>query len=100
MSFQPSSRYAGLPTAKLAVAGGTEVIYVTRRFLPPASSLSTIATHSVAQQDRLDNVTARYLGDPELFWRVCDANEGLDPRELTSVVGRRIRIPLIQGSRG
>jgi hypothetical protein len=100
MSFEPSSRYAGLPMAKLTLAGGIEVIYVTRRFLPPTPSPSTIATHSVAQQDRLDNVTARYLGDPELFWRVCDANEALDPHELTNVVGRRIRIPLIQGSRG
>ena len=26
------------------------------------------------QGERLDNVAAQYLGDPTLFWRLCDAN--------------------------
>ena len=37
----------------------------------------------MAQGDRLDLITARTLGDPEQFWRVCDANDALDPAELT-----------------
>jgi hypothetical protein len=52
--------------------------------------------HPVVQDDRLDNITARYLGDPEQFWRVCDANNAMHPRELTEEIGRRLRIPLPQ----
>ena len=48
------------------------------------------------QGDRLDLITARTLGDPEAFWRVCDANDALDPAELTSEAGRRLRVPLPQ----
>jgi hypothetical protein len=47
----------------------------------------------VAQGDRLDNVTARYLGDPAQFWRVCDANNVLRPDELEET-GRAIAIAL------
>ena len=36
----------------------------------------------VTEGDRLDNITARFLGDPTQFWRVCDANLALLPDEL------------------
>ena len=51
------------------------------------------------QGDRLDNIAARYLGDPELFWRLCDANVALRPTELTETIGRRILITLPEGMR-
>jgi hypothetical protein len=58
-----------------------------------------LAEHVVTDGDRLDNVTARYLGDPELFWRVADANLAMQPEELTGPDrrGRRMRIPLPTG---
>jgi hypothetical protein len=43
--------------------------------------------------ERLDNITDRYLDDPTLFWRVCDANLVLQPEELERR-GRVIRITL------
>ena len=39
--------------------------------------------------DRLDLITARTLGDPEQFWRICDANDALDPDDLAEP-GRRL----------
>jgi hypothetical protein len=54
----------------------------------------------VTQGDRLDNVTARYLGDPEAFWRICDANNAMRPNELTETIGRRLRITLPEGIPG
>ena len=48
------------------------------------------------QGERLDNITAEYLGDPELFWRVCDANNVIAPEELEQV-GTHIRITLPEG---
>jgi hypothetical protein len=53
----------------------------------------------VKEPDRLDNIAARYLGDPEQFWRICDANPILEPEEL-EVAGRRILITLPEGMPG
>lgn len=99
--FDPTSRYAKIPTATLTLtdAGGTsrEIRYVRRRFVPAAEGMTTLVEHTVAQGERLDNITARYLGDPTQFWRVCDANNVLRPEELTEEVGRVIKIALPQG---
>ncbi len=50
----------------------------------------------VNENERLDTITARTLGNPEQFWRVCDANNAMNPLELTQEVGRLIRIPMPQ----
>ena len=98
--FTRTSRYYGLPTAELLNPDGRVVVYARRRFLPPLSQVTVIAEHSVVQGDRLDNVTARYLGDPEQFWRVCDANNAMRPEELTETIGRKLRITLPEGITG
>jgi hypothetical protein len=64
--------------------------------VPDPAGMTIIAEHVVTQGERLDNITARYLADPELFWRLCDANPVLRPDELTARIGRRLRIPLPQ----
>jgi len=72
------------------------MIYVRRRFLPDPASTVGLAEHTVTQGERLDQITARYLTDPEQFWRVCDANNAMNPKELTSEIGRKLLIPLPQ----
>jgi hypothetical protein len=94
--FPPTSRYFGIATAKFIDAAGREIIYLRRRFLPDSGTMVVLAEHTVTEGDRLDNVTARYLDDPEQFWRLADANDAMQPEELTSEVGRRLRIPLPQ----
>lgn len=98
--FDPSSRYYNLETVKRETTdsdGRQRVIaYKRRRFIPPADGQTTLVEHVVTQGERLDNITARYLGDPLQFWRVCDANVALDPDELTDAIGRTIRITLPQ----
>ena len=94
--FEPNSRYAGLPLARHTLPDGSEVSYVARRFIPPGSSLPLLAQVSVVEGDRLDMIAARTLGDPEQFWRIADANQAMDPFELTSVPGRLLRVPLPQ----
>jgi hypothetical protein len=101
--FAPSSRYHDVATARRLDAGGRTIVYVRRRFVPPPESFALLQEHTVTEGDRLDNITARYLGDPEQFWRLCDANGVLRPDELTKAVGARIRITLpagIQASHG
>jgi hypothetical protein len=96
--FEPTSRYYELETVKMTVRdsrGEPRVIsYKRRRFVPPGGAMTTLAEHIVTQGDRLDNLAARYVGDPEQFWRICDANEAMRPEELVEEVGRAIKIGL------
>lgn len=94
--FPVTSRYYGIETAKYETHDGREIVYLRRRFLPIASNGAVIAEHIVTQGERLDNITARYLADPEQFWRVCDANNAMRPEDLTAEIGRRLRIPFPQ----
>jgi hypothetical protein len=99
-AFAPDSRYHGLETAQWTGPDGEPVTYVRRRFLPPPETFATLREHSVAVGDRLDNLAAEYLGDPQQYWRICDANDAIRPAELTETVGRRLRIALPEGVPG
>ena len=90
--FATTSRYSVLETATFTLPDGRIAAYKRRRFVPAAESLSQLAEVVVAQDDRIDLITARTLGDPEQFWRVCDANQALDPTDLV-VPGNTLRIP-------
>lgn len=97
--FPVTSRYYGINTA-LITQNGQKTTYLRRRFVPPPEHFSLLMEHSVVEGDRLDNLTAHYLGDPEQFWRIADANAALRPEELTETVGRRLRITLPEGIPG
>jgi hypothetical protein len=99
MPFQPTSRYFSTEIATYEASDGTLIRYLRRRFLPPLDRFTLMQVHSVTEGERLDNITARYLGDPEQFWRVCDANPIMLPEELEAI-GRRIRITLPEGIPG
>jgi hypothetical protein len=96
--FEPNSRYfkVEMTTLEQKDAGGKArtLVYKRRRFIPEAVG-ETLQEHRVVQGERLDNLTARYLGDPTQFWRVCDANSVLRPEELEEV-SRLIRFVLPQ----
>ncbi len=98
--FSPTSRYYGVATETLETAGGRTIIYVQRRFLPSPENFALLQVHVVTQGERLDNIAAQYLGDPEQFWRICDANRAMRPDELTETIGRQLRITLPQGIPG
>lgn len=95
--FDSTSRYFNLETATINVPDsedGTRAIrYVQRRIIASTDSQTTLVEHTVAQGERLDQVTARYLSDPTLFWRICDANNVLQPEELEET-GRIIKITM------
>ncbi|SFH98727.1 LysM peptidoglycan-binding domain-containing protein [Bradyrhizobium sp. cf659] len=95
--FGPTSRYFGLATTSLQTRDGQTVIYLTRRFVPQPGQFALLQTHRVVQGERLDNIAAQFLGDPEAFWRLCDANNAMRPNELTETIGRQLRITLPQG---
>ena len=98
--FDSTSRYAALNTSTIEVPVGDgttrTVRYVQRRIIPPVGNAPTVIEHTVTQGDRIDNITARYLGDPTAFWLICDANNVLRPNDLTDPAGRVIKIVLPQ----
>jgi hypothetical protein len=95
--FTITSRYYSIPTAEFETAEGRKIVYMRRRFVPPPSAFTLLLEHAVTEGERLDNITAQYLGDPEQFWRVCDGNGAIRPEELIETVGRRLRITLPEG---
>lgn len=95
--FTSTSRYYTLPTATITAADGRVRVYKRRRFLPAGDEMPLLAEAVVVEGDRLDLIAARTLGDPEHFWRVCDANNAMSPFELTRVPGRRLRVAIPQG---
>ena len=98
--FPINSRYLNIPTAEYQTATGKKHVYLRRRMLPPPENFHTIHEHKVAQGDRLDNLSAQYFGDPELFWRIADSNGAMRPQDLTATIGRRLRITLPEGIPG
>lgn len=98
--FTITSRYYTVGTAQLTTPDGKTIVYLRRRLVPPPEDFVTLQEHHVVAGDRLDNVTAEYLGDPEQFWRLCDANNAMEPEELTESPGLTIRITLPEGIQG
>lgn len=100
LNFPSTSRYYPVEAATLQTPDGRTLIYLKRRFVPPPENFTLLQEHVVAEGDRLDNLTARYVGDPEQFWRIGDANRAMRPGELTETIGRRLRITLPEGIPG
>jgi hypothetical protein len=98
--FAVTSRYHSLETAEHKTPDGKTIVYVRRRFLPLPERFELLQEHTVAEGERLDNITAHYLGDPQQFWRIADANNVMRPDELTDTINRKIRITLPEGIRG
>ncbi|MBI1868067.1 MAG: hypothetical protein HYS06_07220 [Methylocystis sp.] len=98
--FDHSSRYYALAVASFILPDGHEVSYVRRRFLPRGDDAPLLAEIAVAPEERIDLVANRIYGDPLAFWRICDANDAMDPLEmLRDAAGdptRRLRAPTPQ----
>jgi hypothetical protein len=99
-NFPPTSRYYGIETVSIKAADGRKLVYLRRRFLPPPDRFALLQEHVVVEDERLDNIAAKYLDDAEAFWRIADANSAMRPEELTETVGRRLRITLPEGVPG
>jgi hypothetical protein len=70
--FASNSRYAKCTTYTVNLPDG-RIVTATRLWQSPVA-LALAGYHTRAQGDRLDLLAARYLQDPTLFWKLCDAN--------------------------
>lgn len=94
--FDPNSRYYKLQTAVYENDQGRKIAYKRRRFLPRGDNLLTLSQVTVIDGDRLDLIAAKTVGNSEQFWRICDAEEAMQPEALTSAPGRILRVPIPQ----
>lgn len=102
VTFPTDSRYYGSKTLSYVAPNGQMITYLARRFVPQpaAPNYSTVARHTVRQGDRLDLLAAKYLGDPLMFWLVCDANGAIRPNQLVETPGTVLKITMPQGVPG
>jgi hypothetical protein len=71
--------------------------YKRRWFLPKGREMPTLVEITVTQGERIDLIAARILGDPEQFWRICDANDAMNPFDLVSDARRVLRAAVPEG---
>jgi nucleoid-associated protein YgaU len=100
VSFPADSRYQGSATLTYTTRDGRNISYLARRFVPQPADFATVAQHTVKQGDRLDLLAARYLGDPLLFWLICDANSATRPDALVERPGTVLNLTMPQGIPG
>jgi len=91
--FDHTSRYYKIKELSYTTTDGKRIIYKQRRFLPQGGQVPELAEVKVLEGDRPDLVTSRSLGDPEQFWRICDANDAMNPFDLTGQPGRKLKVP-------
>ena len=94
--FEPSSRYYRVETLTLITREGRTISYKKRRFLPDGPTLPLLGEHTTTEGDRLDLIADTTIGDAEQFWRICDANNAMNPFDLIGGPGRVLRIPVPQ----
>jgi len=94
--FDFTSRYYKLPVATHQTLDGQQISYKKRRFLPQGEKLPLLQELTLTEDERLDRVTARTLGNPEFFWRIADANNAMNPSELAKEIDRVLKIPMPQ----
>jgi len=90
--FDSNSRYDQVEDVALTMDNGQVIKYKKRRFLPDGEAMSLLHEVTVTAGDRLDHVANRVLGEPEQFWRICDANNVMYPFDLVSKINTVLRI--------
>ena len=91
--FEHTSRYYHTKDASYTTDDGRQIIYKRRRFLPEGEKMPALSEVTVLDGDRPDLVTFRSLGDPEQYWRICDANDAMNPFAMTAQSGRKLKVP-------
>jgi nucleoid-associated protein YgaU len=102
VTFPTDSRYYGFGVQQYTAPNRQVIPYLNPRVVPQAGApnFATINQHTVHQGDRLDLIAAKYLGDPLMFWLICDANGAIRPHDLVATPGRVLAITTPQGVPG
>ncbi len=87
--FFKGSRYEKVAIRTITDPSGRIIAYKGIRAIPDA----TISVgHRVTDHERLDHIAWQHYRDPELFWRICDANLAIWPDDVLET-GAVLNIP-------
>jgi nucleoid-associated protein YgaU len=102
VTYPTNSRYYASATLQYTSPSGQQITYLDRRFVPQPGppNFSTVARYTVKQGDRLDLIAAQHLGDPIMYWLICDANGAIRPADLIETPGAVLDITMPQGIPG
>lgn len=92
--FALNSRYRTVPLRSRVAEDGSVETFVGRRVIPEVDRYKPLTQHRLSGVERIDRIAADHFGDPELYWRICDANGDQDPAEAASPDGRVLVIPM------
>jgi hypothetical protein len=88
--FDTDSRYSQLRPLTVTGPNGSPVQIVPIRFI---AATTPIMSRRIQQGDRPDLLAYEFYKEPQLFWRIADANEAMRPSELVATPGSLIGIP-------
>jgi hypothetical protein len=102
VTYPTNSRYYGLGTLTFVGPDGRSFSYLVRRIVPQPGppNYTTLSKHTVRQGDRLDLIAAKCIGDPLMFWLLCDANGAIEPDKLVETPGTVLNITTPLGVTG
>lgn len=86
--FGPRSRYRQARLTTATDRRGRTVVAIVPVVPPPERMLGE---HLRREGQRLDHLAARYLNDPEGYWRIAELNDVMSPDVLAQA--RSVRIP-------
>ena len=92
--FPPNSRYYNMPLRKRTAEDGTEQTFVGRRIIPAVERYRPLDRYRTQSDSRIDNIAETAFGDPEQYWRICDANGEAEPANAAKAEGRLLVIPM------
>jgi hypothetical protein len=73
---------------------GDQVVYLAPRILPFPEGFAPVLTHRVTDSDRLDLLAWKNLGNPQMSWRIADANRAMHPGALPGEPGDVLLVPV------
>lgn len=93
-SVPPNSRYRNVELRAHTEPDGTVETFQGRRIIPALERYRPLDHYRVTGHERIDTLAERAFGDPEQYWRICDANGDAEPMDATTVEGRLLILPL------
>ncbi len=98
MPFSPDSRYVNFAQRSRLSADGEEQFFLARRIIPQADSYAFAQTVRADKDSRIDWLAAQAIGNPLLYWQICDANGVTEPAAALEPDGKTIGIPIPRGA--
>ena len=92
--FPLNSRYNASNIRQYTTPAGDTVPFVGRRIVPALDRYQALDRHRAVAAERIDRVADEFYGDPEQYWRICDANGVEHPAQALDPVGRLLLIPV------